>query len=84
MFGERGDLGAAGGNWRKHAITRSEPIAQRYAELGMVVRERTNPPTVMVAEHYCPACAGQLGLDVYPKHLDGFQSPRLAQPGQRS
>ena len=74
--GER--LGALEDNWRESAVSHEQPIVERYAELGMQVRIRRNPPQVMIAEHHCRACAGLLDADVYPEGFEGFSAPRLA------
>jgi len=70
-------LGSATENWRTQAVTRELPIAERFAELSMYVRERTQGPRIMLAEHHCAACAGLLGVETYPEGFAGFPAPRL-------
>jgi N-methylhydantoinase B len=57
-------LAAADANWREGAVAKEQPIAERYDELGMLVRDRTESPRVVVREYFCPACAASLGVDV--------------------
>ncbi|WP_131768733.1 hydantoinase B/oxoprolinase family protein [Candidatus Protofrankia californiensis] len=70
-------LGDAADNWREHARSVEQPLAERFAELGMFVRERVDPPRVMISEFYCPSCAGLLAADVYPEGFSGYRSPVL-------
>jgi N-methylhydantoinase B len=63
-------LAASAGNWRDGAVVRERPIADRYKELGMLVRDRTEAPRVTVREHFCPACAAALGVDVATDELE--------------
>jgi N-methylhydantoinase B len=60
--GER--LGAVGANWRESALLRETEIGQRFAELCMFVRSRSEDPLVLLREYYCPACAAALTVDV--------------------
>jgi N-methylhydantoinase B len=57
-------LGSAGTNWRERAIVVETEIAERYAQLRMNVRPRTEEPKVVMREHYCPSCAAALTVDV--------------------
>jgi N-methylhydantoinase B len=63
-------LAAADGNWRDGAVLKQQPIAERYAELGMLVRDRTESPRVVVREYFCPGCAASLGVDVATDELE--------------
>jgi N-methylhydantoinase B len=63
-------LAAAGGNWRQGAVMKEKPIAERYAELGMLVRDRKESPRVTMREYFCPGCAAGLGVDVATDTLD--------------
>jgi N-methylhydantoinase B len=70
-------LAASTQNWRDRVVSRERPIADHYTDLGMFVRERRDPPRVMVAEYFCPSCAGSLIVDVYPDGFRGYRSPVL-------
>jgi N-methylhydantoinase B len=72
-------LGDAGGNWRESGIaTLERPIAERFGELEMLVRDRSEAPRVMLREHHCPACAAMLGVDVATEGLAPLPMARLA------
>jgi len=58
------------GNWRDGAIVTETPIAERYATLEMIVRDRQEGPRVTVREHFCPGCAASLGVDVATDELE--------------
>lgn len=73
----RSGLGSTDANWRSAATTRTTPIETRFAELEMHVRSRSDDPKVMMSEHYCSACAGLIGVDVFPEGFEGFPAPRL-------
>jgi N-methylhydantoinase B len=73
-----GGLGPLTENWRAHAVTRTSPVAERYAELEMTVRERREAPLILLAEHCCGACAGLLSAESYPEGFAGFPAPELA------
>jgi len=60
----RTQLAAAGEAWRGAATVKLNTIAGRFAELEMLVRPRSEPPQVIIREHYCPACAASLAVDV--------------------
>jgi acetone carboxylase gamma subunit len=52
-------------NWREGDVVLIErPIAERYAELQMQVRDRDQEPWVVLREHFCPRCAASLAVDV--------------------
>jgi N-methylhydantoinase B len=74
----RTELGDAADNWRKRTPSAVQPLAQRFAELGMFVRARADDPQVLISESYCPSCAGLLVVDVYPEGFAGYRSPVLA------
>jgi N-methylhydantoinase B len=69
-------LAPADGNWRDGAVLREQPIAERYDELGMLVRDRTESPRVMIREHFCPGCAASLGVDVATDELEMLPAGR--------
>jgi acetone carboxylase gamma subunit len=68
-------LTGAHGNWREAAVVAERPIPERYAELEMKVRDRTEEPLVMIREHFCPACAACLGVDVATEGLEPLPAP---------
>jgi N-methylhydantoinase B len=63
-------LAPVDGNWRDGAVLKQQPIAERYAELGMLVRDRTESPRVVIREYFCPGCAASLGVDVATDELE--------------
>jgi N-methylhydantoinase B len=67
-----------GADWRAGATMIESPILERFAELDMLVRERASEPRVMMREHYCPACAAALGVDVVEEGSPELPSPELA------
>lgn len=66
-------------NWRAGAVLVERPIAERYAEMGMQVRDRTEAPRVMMREQFCPACAMCLAVDVATDDLAPLVAPSLQQ-----
>ncbi len=72
------NLGDAASNWRESAVLVERPVAERYEELGMFVRDRTEAPRVMIREHYCPGCAASLIVDIATADLETLPVPRLA------
>lgn len=69
-------LAGAAENWREGAVTRESPIADRYEQLGVLVRRRSEAPQVTVREHFCPACASCLGVDVATDELEPLPAAR--------
>ncbi|MCW3010036.1 MAG: hypothetical protein JWO90_440 [Solirubrobacterales bacterium] len=67
-------LDDAEGNWRSGAVCQERPIAERYDELEMVVRDRKESPRVHVREYFCPSCAASLGVDVATDELETLPS----------
>jgi N-methylhydantoinase B len=72
-------LGDAGLNYRESAVLVEKPIAERFAELGMIVRDRVEAPRVVVREYSCPGCAASLVVDVATDDLETIAAPRLEQ-----
>jgi N-methylhydantoinase B len=66
-------------NWREGAVCREKPIAERYAELEMVVRDRAEKPRVVMREYFCPGCAACLGVDVATSELETLPAARALQ-----
>lgn len=74
-------LAGSDDNWREGAVLRERPIAERYAELGMLVRDRTESPRVTIREYFCPGCAAGLAVDVATEGLEVMPAAqRLGQP----
>lgn len=71
-------LGPAERNWREGAVLRESEISQRYAELDMTVARRTSDPEVRIREHYCPACAASLQVDVVTDGWPVLPAPVLS------
>jgi N-methylhydantoinase B len=69
-------LAGAEENWRDGAVLRETPIADRFAELGMLVRDRAEAPRVTMREYFCPGCAASLGVDVATDTLDVLPAAR--------
>lgn len=72
-------LGGTSGNWRDAAVAKEGPLAERFAEMGVFVRDRTEAPRVTLREHFCPGCAMSLGVDVATDELETLAAPRLQQ-----
>jgi N-methylhydantoinase B len=72
-------LAEADGNWRDGAVMSERPIAERYDELGMIVRDRLEAPRVTMREHFCPACAASLGVDVATDELEQLPAAQALQ-----
>jgi N-methylhydantoinase B len=68
-------LAAEDGNWREGSVLSENPIAERYAEMGMQVRDRKEAPRVMLREHFCPSCAMSLGVDVVTDETETLKAP---------
>jgi N-methylhydantoinase B len=64
------NLASSDGNWREGAVLKEGPIAERYEQLGMLVRDRTESPRVTLREYFCPGCAASLGVDVATDDLE--------------
>jgi N-methylhydantoinase B len=62
---------AGDGDWREGdgIVIREVPVAERFAELGMTVRDRTEAPRVVLREHFCGACASALGAETLTEGL---------------
>ncbi|HTR74264.1 MAG TPA: hydantoinase B/oxoprolinase family protein [Solirubrobacterales bacterium] len=76
-----GDLGDGGEDWRERAVGREASISERLGEAGMHVRLRQGAEPVMIAEHYCPECAGLLLADLYPEGFTALDVARLKSTG---
>ena len=70
-------LGSTSANVREVAVLHEARAAERYAELGMSVRERTEHPGVLIREYYCPACAASLVVDIVVEGTETLRSPKL-------
>lgn len=76
-------LTASNENWRAAVPMTETSIVQRFAELEMNVRARHEDPQVLLREHYCPACALGLAVDVVVAGTATLPAPRLAGAGVR-
>ena len=74
----RADLGDAAANWREHAVHSETPAVARMRELHMYVRSRADDPAIVVREHFCPACAQALVVDVTTADSAATPAPMLA------
>jgi N-methylhydantoinase B len=73
--GER--LASEGASWREGAVFWEAEISERFRELDMFVRPREEEPKVMLREHYCPACAAALVVDVVVDGTEILPTPDL-------
>jgi len=69
-------LSDSDGNWRDGAVLSTKPISERFAELGMLVRDRAEAPRVVTREYFCPACAASLAVDVATDDLEPLPAAR--------
>jgi len=69
-------LSASSENWRTKVIALETGIAERYKQLHMNVRSRTEEPQVVLVEYYCPACAHALSVDVALSGMQPLPAPR--------
>ncbi|HZO05516.1 MAG TPA: acetone carboxylase subunit gamma, partial [Solirubrobacterales bacterium] len=76
-----GELGDSAEDWREQAVSVETSISERLAEADMYVRQRQGAPPVLLAEHFCPHCAGLLLADVYPEGFEGLRVPQLKKSG---
>ena len=74
----RADLGDAARNWRAHAVRTETPAVARMRELQMYVRPRADDPAIVLREHFCPACAQALVVDVTTADSAHTPAPLLA------
>lgn len=72
------NLGDAASNWREAAVLVETPVTERFDELDMHVRHRSEEPHVMIREHYCPGCAACLIVDIATTDLEMLPAPKLA------
>jgi N-methylhydantoinase B len=72
-------IAAFGENWREGSVViREAPIEERFADWHMYVRLREASPRVVLREHFCPACAASLTVDVVTEDLAPLPSPSSA------
>jgi N-methylhydantoinase B len=65
-------------NWREGDVALIErPITERFAELEMLVRGRTEPPRVTLREYSCRACAASLAVEVATEAVAALAAPKL-------
>lgn len=70
-------LGGLAANWREAAVSVQTPITERFAELEMTVRPRSEEPAVVLREYFCPACAAALAVDVVTEDTETLPAPAL-------
>lgn len=64
-------------DWKRTGtVLRSDRISRRLEEWDMRVRDRANPPSVLLREYFCPGCAMCLGMDVTTEDVE-IPVPRL-------
>jgi N-methylhydantoinase B len=69
-------LADAASNWRDGAVCSENPVAERFAELEMTVRDRSEEPRVMMREYFCPGCAASLGVDIGTSASETLPAPQ--------
>jgi len=67
-------LGARADGFRGAAVLRESKAADRYRDLGMSVRDRSEDPAVMMREYYCPSCAAALIVDIAVEGTETLKS----------
>jgi len=72
------ELGDAGDDWRSAAVLVETEISARYAQLKMYVRPHPEDRQVVMREHYCPACAQALSVNVVTDDAEPLAAPELA------
>jgi N-methylhydantoinase B len=70
-------LGVESSNWRESSVQRETEISERYEQLRMYVRPRTEKPRVMLREYFCPSCAAVLTVDVVTEGTPTLPVPVL-------
>jgi hypothetical protein len=58
------DLGAQEENWRERAVSTEHEVSERFKQLRLRVRPRVEGAPVVIGEHFCPACATSLAVDI--------------------
>ena len=71
------ELSTGGANWRDGAVSKESLITDRYDEMEMKVRTRTEGARVQMREHFCPGCAMVLGVDVATEDLEPLPAPQV-------
>lgn len=71
------ELASGGENWRDGAVREEHRVGERYEQMEMKVRERTEGAKVVMREHFCPGCAMSLGVDVATEELETLAAPAL-------
>jgi len=77
------DLGPVDGNFREACVSRATPIAEAFAARNMQIRPRSEP-TVVLWEHFCPACASCTRTDVTLEGGELPPAPQLTEAGVRA
>jgi N-methylhydantoinase B len=71
------DLGAQGENWRAAAVSSEQEVSKRFEQLRLRVRPRVEGEPVVVREHFCPACASSLAVDITLAGSDVVAASRI-------
>jgi N-methylhydantoinase B len=71
------DLGAQEENWREQAVNTEHDVSTRFEELHLRVRPRLEGEPVVLREHFCPACATSLAVDITLSGHDAVPASRV-------
>jgi N-methylhydantoinase B len=71
------DLGPQEENWRAAAVSREQEVSKRFEQLRLRVRPRVEGDPVVVREHFCPACATSLAVDITLSGSDEVPASRI-------
>jgi N-methylhydantoinase B len=71
------DLGAQEENWRERAVSTEQEVSKRFEELRLRVRPRVEGQPVVIREHFCPACATSLAVDITLSGSDMVAASRV-------
>ncbi|MCW3027845.1 MAG: hydantoinase B/oxoprolinase family protein, partial [Solirubrobacterales bacterium] len=71
------DLGAQEENWRERAVSTEQEVSKRFDELRLRVRPRVEGQPVVIREHFCPACATSLAVDITLSGSDMVAASRV-------
>jgi ribosomal protein L37AE/L43A len=72
-------LGDQSDNWRDTAEVHVSSASDRMESIGLRARRRLEGPQIVMREHYCPACASSLAIDVSMDDRATVPSPRLGE-----
>jgi N-methylhydantoinase B len=73
------DLCSSTEDWhRTGVVVRSNDLLGRFAQLDLRARPTPTGPQLVIYEHYCPHCAGALGVDILLPGSERPPAPKLA------